>query len=403
MPTASSSEALYDNLIVGGGISGLGLAHHCVRKGLNTLLLESEPEVGGCIHSHAFAGADGFWTELGSHTCYNSYGHLLDIVSDLGLTQALQLKRKVRFKVLQEDRLVSVFSRIHPLELAFSVPRLFRETQTGKTVKTYYSRVLGERNYRDLFGPAFNAVICQQADDFPADMLFRKKPRRKDMPRSFTLADGLSAITRAMADQPGLETRTGTDVARIERDGGLFRVTSSTGEVFESRRLSLATPPDVAAGLLRDPYPELAGLLSGIGMSEIESMGVAVPAVALEIEPLAGIIAPHDDFFAAVSRDYLDDSRFRGFTFHFRPGRLDPERRIERICRVLGIAREDIETIAERRNRLPALRPGHRDLVANMDRLLAGGDLALTGNYFIGVSIEDCLTRSRGEFERLFA
>jgi protoporphyrinogen oxidase len=54
------------------------------------------------------------------------------------------------------------------------------------------------------------------------------------------------------------------------------------------------------------------------------------------------------------------------------------------------------------RNRLPALRKGHADRVAELDRALAGGPLGLTGNWFLGVSIEDCVTRSRGEHERRF-
>jgi protoporphyrinogen oxidase len=53
-------------------------------------------------------------------------------------------------------------------------------------------------------------------------------------------------------------------------------------------------------------------------------------------------------------------------------------------------------------NRLPALRKGHAELVRRIDRALAGTRLALTGNWFVGVSIEDCLTRSRQEMDRLF-
>ena len=86
----SGNNPIYDNLIIGGGISGLGLGHLCARKGLRTLLLEREEQVGGCIRSHTFWEAGGFWVELGSHTCYNSYGHLLDMISDLGLEDDLQ-------------------------------------------------------------------------------------------------------------------------------------------------------------------------------------------------------------------------------------------------------------------------------------------------------------------------
>ena len=53
-------------------------------------------------------------------------------------------------------------------------------------------------------------------------------------------------------------------------------------------------------------------------------------------------------------------------------------------------------------NRLPSLVLGHTDLIAEIDSRLSGERLGLTGNYFAGVSIEDCLLRSRSEFERLY-
>jgi len=363
--------------------------------------LERTSRVGGCIASHTFPGTDGFWVETGAHTCYNSYGHLLDIVADLGLTPQITAKAKVSFKLLHQGRLRSVLSRLHPLELALSLPRLAWESKAGRSVADYYSRVLGRDNYRDLFGPAFNAVICQPADGFPADLLFRRKPRRKELPRSFTLPQGLSTIPEAIAGQPPLEVLTGATAIGIRREADDFSVVTADGRTFAARHLALAVPPDQAAALLAEGFPELAQLLGEIGMAEIDSVSVAVPRNALGFPPLAGIIAPGQDFYAAVSRDYLEDPGQRGFTFHFRPERLDPKEQLERICKVLGVAQGQITALARCHNRLPALRAGHAERVARIDRDLAGSGLLLTGNYFLGVSIEDCLTRSAAELRRL--
>jgi oxygen-dependent protoporphyrinogen oxidase len=397
------NSQIYDNLIVGGGISGLGLGHLCVRRGLRTLLLESATQVGGCIHSHAFTEADGYWLEMGAHTCYNSYGHLLQAAEDLGLTGQLRLKEKVSFKLLEQNAVKSIFSRLHPLELALSLPRLWREDKTGRSVRDYYSRVLGQRNYAQLFGPAFNAVICQPADPFPADMLFRRKPRRKEMPRSFTLPHGLSTIAEAMAAQAGLETRTEQSVTAISHAHGVFVCHTAGGEELRAQHLSLAVPPDIAGGLLTEAFAPLATALKEIRMSEIETVALVVAGDNLRLKPLAGLIAPDDAFYAAVSRDYLPDPRYRGFSFHFRPGQLDAQQQRQRILDVLGIDEQHIIASARKTNRLPALRVGHVKRVAHIDQLLQNTGLILTGNYFIGVSIEDCLTRSAAEFKRLFA
>ena len=395
-------NALYDNLVIGAGISGLGLAHRCLQHGLNTAVVESADRVGGCIHSRSFPQADGFWLEMGSHTCYNSYGHLLRIVDDLGMAEQLQLKGKVSFKLLEQDGLASVFSRLHPLELALSLPRLFSEKKAGQSVARYYSRVLGKRNYEELFEPAFNAVICQPAGEVPADKLFRRKPRRKDRPRSFTLPGGLSVIVEAIATQPGLQLLTGSPATRISRSNGQFEVELGDGRLLHAHHLSLAVAPDISSQLLTDTAPELAEMLAGIAMVDIESMAVVVRREDLDMEPLAGIIAPDNAFYSAVSRDYLEHPGYRGLTFHFRPAVLDEEGQKRCIAEVLGIAPGQMVATARHFNRLPALRVGHDQLVERIDTALSGTGMALTGNYFIGVSMEDCLTRSADEALRLF-
>jgi hypothetical protein len=137
-------------------------------------------------------------------------------------------------------------------------------------------------------------------------------------------------------------------------------------------------------------------------MVEIESLAVLLPTKSLQLPPLAGIIGRDEDFFSVVSRDLVPDSDYRAFTFHFRPGRLDEDVKLQRIQQVLGVDPVAIEASAGYANRLPALRLGNAERVAELDLALRGQPLALTGNWFDGVSIEDSLIRSAAEFDRLF-
>jgi hypothetical protein len=138
-------------------------------------------------------------------------------------------------------------------------------------------------------------------------------------------------------------------------------------------------------------------------MSKIETLALCVPVEGVEhLPPLAGLISIDDAFYSMVSRDYLPDEQHRGFAFHFPQGAVDAAAQVQCICRVLGIHEEQILGLSRVSNRLPALRTGHSALVERIDALLAGGRFAITGNWFLGVSIEDCLTRSRRELERLF-
>lgn len=393
-----------DHIVIGAGISGLGAAHFAARAGCPTLILERSHRIGGCINSYRFANCSDFWTEAGSHTCFNSYGNLIRILEELEQMPRLTAKAEAPYKLWRDGRRDSVFSGLHPLEALISLPRLFRMSKAGASVREYYAAGLGKRNYRDVLGPAFRALICQPPDDYPAELLFRRKPRRKDVLRKFTMPNGLSEIPAAIADQADIEVRTGQDIAGLVRDGEGYRVQLHDGNELRCRLLTLAVPPDAAHALLPKDLDAARVALGAIAMADIDTLLLAFRGADLgPLPPMAGLIAVEDAFYSAVSRDYLANEDYRGFAFHFRPAALDAEGQINVACHALGVHPRDVVESGHVRNRLPALRKGHRALIEQIDAALAGGNLAITGNWFFGVSMEDSLTRSRQELERIIA
>lgn len=385
----------YDLIVVGGGISGLGLAHYASRAGLGTLVLEKEERAGGCFYSHRREG--GFRLELGAHTCYNSYRHLIGVIEDMGLLWRIQARRKVPFRLLVDGRVKSIPSELNFIELLRCAPRIFTEKKAGRTVEAYYSRIAGPGNYRRVIGPALSAVPSQRADEFPADMLFKKRPRRKDIMKKFTFEGGLQGITDAISTSPGIEFRGGAGVSGIEREGDAFTVRTSRGS-HTCRSLALATPPSEAAALLRAPFPEVSAVLSLIKVVAVESVGVVVRKGSVGLAPFAGLIPVGDIFYSVVSSDTVPDENYRGFSFHFRPG-FENEVKLKRIREVLGVER--FEDVVSRRVVLPAPVLGHEKLINELGLRISGRRLLLAGNYFTGLAVEDCVTRSLGEFLRL--
>ena len=392
-----------DLLIIGAGISGLSMAHYAAAAGLNVLVLEREDRVGGCLHSHRFGGEmDGFWLELGAHSGFNSYGNLLAILERVGLLGRLQRRVRVGFRLLVGGAVKSIPSQLYFPALALAPVRMLGLIKTGRTVAEYYGHIVGRRNYAAVFEPAFDAVICQPAGEFPADSLFQPRPRRKDVPRGFTLPGGLQTIADTLAGQMGFSVELGQSAREIRRDCKGWVVRTDRGE-YGARALCLATPVATATQLLRAPFSEVAGRLAEIETAQVESVGVALPAARLSLPPVAGLIGRGEPFYSMVSRDTVSDARWRGFTFHFRPGVLGEEQKLERIAQVLGIDQALLESgnVVSKLNQLPALRVGHGERSKELNQSLAGHRLALVGNYFSGVAIEDCVTRSRTEFERL--
>jgi protoporphyrinogen/coproporphyrinogen III oxidase len=390
-----------DIIIIGAGISGLSLAHYCAKERLKTLVLEKTDRVGGTFHSHQFGReAEDFWLELGAHTGYNSYGNFIGILEDCHAIDSIIRRAKVSFKMLIDDNAKSILSQLDLPELLFSVPHILTLKKKGQSVESYYSKIMGRKNFEKVFQPAFNAIICQEADAFPADMLLQKRSRRKDIIKQYTFKSGMQTATDAIASQPSIKIKTGLTVEKISFDGKIFSV-ATNGGTFEASNLALSSPVAISAELLRSSFPEVSGLLAKIRTATVDSVGVAVKKEAVSLGPVSGLIPANDIFYSVVSRDTVPHEHYRGFTFHFKPGSLTHKAKLERIARVLGLRVLQLEFIAEKENYIPSLRVGHSEIIANVDRLLAGKPLFLSGNYFRGVAIEDCVSRSLSEFQRL--
>jgi protoporphyrinogen/coproporphyrinogen III oxidase len=389
-----------DLLVVGAGISGLGIAAMAARHGVQARVLEAGAQPGGAINSYRFETPEGpVWAELGAHTCYNSYGNLLQMLEETGQLQTLQSKLKLRYRLQIGDRLCSIPSQLNFVELLGVLPRLWLSKKAGQTAEGYFGRIMGRRNFARVLGPALDAVVCQPAAAFPADALFRKKPRRKEIMRSYTGPAGLQSFVNAIACD--LEVETGAPVKALQRSEEGFTVLLEGERLLSAKSVVLAVAPDIAAALLRDLMPALSVRLDEIEMVEIESQAVLLRQEDISLPALAGIIGCDDDFYSVVSRDPVPDPRYRAFTFHFRPGRLDQTGRLARICKVLGVDASAIVASVAVSNRLPALRLGHEERIAWIDQQLQGQPLGLTGNWFQGVSIEDSLVRSARECQRL--
>jgi protoporphyrinogen/coproporphyrinogen III oxidase len=401
-----------DVVVIGGGLSGLGFAFHAARAGRAVCLVEEDLRLGGCVDTRA--AADGFWIELGAHTCYNSYGAFIELLEGLDLLGELQPRGKPVLRFLEGDSVLpgknlgGLLRRMSLFELARSLPRLIGASPEGRTVRSHYGRIVGARNYERVLGPMLSAVPSQRADDFPAEMLFKKRPRRKDILRSFTLKGGLGVVAERIRRQPGVTIRAGRAATGLARDGAGFTVTLGDGERLGAELVAIATPPRAAARLLSQVLPQAAGPVGELAEATVETMGVVVRADQVEALPYATFVIPvgprGDIFHSVVTRDVVPDPTWRGFVFHFQPGHAE-DIKLARVTALLGVSRADLAHVAERRTVLPSPALGHRDVVAGLDATLAGagGRLAVTGNWFAGLAIEDCVARSRAEWQRVSA
>jgi UDP-galactopyranose mutase len=402
--------ASHDVLVVGGGISGLSLAWKAAQDGRRVLLLERSGRLGGCLHSERTA--DGFWFELGAHTTYNSYAAFLDVVVGAGMAGQVRERGPARahMGLLSHGQYhwmtpPGVLLKLNWLEAAIHLPVGLLSSKEGQTVYSRFSRLLGRGNYDRVLGPFLSAVPSQRADGFPLSgpgSLFKKRPRRQDFVKSFGFEGGLQVVADAAARAPGLSVETGVGVQAVARRADGFAVTTSDGRTLTAPALALAIAPDAASALLRPQFGELASHLSSIGTVTVDSLGVVLPREKAWMPECAFLVPVDDLFFSCVTRDPFPDPARRGFAFHFRPG-LTRAERLGRALEVLKVTEADLLHLAERSCTLPSPALGHGGIVADLDHHLAGGRLMLTGNYFDGLAIEDCVARSFAEWKRVSA
>ena len=396
-----TTKSEHDVVVIGGGISGASFAHFCARGGLSVLVAEKTDAPGGCLHSHRLEG--GYWFELGAHTCYNSYRGLLELLEERSALGKLLPRAKVPFRLYAHGRTRSIASELDFFSLLLHAPSIAFTRKEGRTVRDYYERLVGKRNYERVFGPMFAAVPSQKADEFPSGMLFKKRDRRNEIPRSFTLAGGLQTAVDTLLEDPRITLVLNAQATAIERQGDGFRVRFADGSERTARFLAMASPPRAGAELLGQAFPAVAAELAKIQVTAVSSTGVVVRREATPLEPMAFLIPLDDDrFYSAVSRDTVPDPTWRAFAFHFKPG-LSAEQGLALAAEVLKVERGSLEHVVRRSVELPSPRLGHPELVAALDRALASAPLFVTGNYFDGLSIEDCVARSRLESARLLA
>lgn len=393
-----------DVLVIGAGISGASFAFHAARAGRRVLVLEAEARAGGCLATARTA--DGYWYELGAHTAYNSYGAFLELLEGCGLLGELQPRGKPVLRFLEDGRVAPgknlglLLRRLDLVELLRAVPRWRGARMEGRSVREHYGRLVGERNYARVLGPLLAAVPSQAPDDFPAEMLFKKRPRRKDVRRSFTLAGGLQRAVEAALARPEVETRLGCAALGLARAGDGFRVELADGTTLAAPLVALAVPPSAAARLLAGVAPRAAAAAARVKEVALESLAFALPRADVRL-PYASFLVPRQDLFhSVVTRDVVPDARWRAFTFHFRP-EVERARRLARAAEVLGVRVDELPPPAERRGVLPSPVLGHVATVRALDEALAGQRLAVTGNWFGGLAIEDCVLRSRSEWRRV--
>jgi len=426
--------------VVGAGAAGLAAALELRARGADVALLEAGDAAGGVMRSER---AEGFLFERGPNA-FQVKPAALGFLRRHGLEAMLvpAVPEARQRAVLRGGRLVPVPSGIGPalatplLSLrgklrVLGEPFVPQGDPTGESVAEFVSRRLGGETLERLVAPFLVGVYAGDETRLGAEAVFPSlvaferqrgsivrgalaaafdRARPRGLRGSWSTAEGLGGLARALAAGLGERLALHTRVAALVREGGGFRLELERG-MLRARSLVLAVPASAAAELLRPLAPELAEGLAGIEYAPLVSMPVAVdPRAAREPIRGFGFLVPRSeglDLLGALfmSRVFPGRAPAGRELVHCMiggarwPGAVDaPDdallaRAAQGLERALGLREVPVPVAITRWPRaVPQPRPDHPRVVARLHALAAqAGPLRLAGSYLAGVSVADTL------------
>lgn len=314
-----------DVLVVGAGISGLAAAFRLQRAGRRVAVLEAAARAGGVIASHR---RDGFLREAGPNSALDTTPLIDALLRDAGVDGERRDASAIAAKrfVIRNGRLLSLPTSpvgllATPMFSLGAKLRLAREPFIGRgaedvdeTVAAFVRRRLGEEFLDYAVEPFVAGIYAGDPERLSLKAAFprlralehrygslirgqflgarergRGGERGKNVAMSFSFRDGMQSLPDALARAlPDLDL--GVRVVRVERVAGGFRVTGEHAGAVRSwpaRAVVLATPADVAAGLVGALAPAASAALAAIPYAPVASVASAY-ARANVAHPLDG-------------------------------------------------------------------------------------------------------------------
>jgi protoporphyrinogen/coproporphyrinogen III oxidase len=315
-----------DVVVIGGGLSGLAVAHGAQNRGAAVEVLEAAARAGGVIGS---LRSDGVLYETGPNSALDTTPQIDELLVTLGLGA-----ERIEVNAAAATRFIVRDGRLVPLPLspqafllapAFSLVaklRVLREPfiapappEADESVAAFVRRRLGQEILDYAADPFVSGVYAGDPEELSVAAAFPRlraleqehgslirgqikaaRARRqgsvdaKHVAGSFSFRDGMQTLTNALARAVGRVT-TGVRVQRIDRDtDGLWTVSGTRdGEsvVRRAHAVVLAVPSFEAAALLRELSPAAADGLAGIAYAPIASVASAYRRDDIA-NPLAG-------------------------------------------------------------------------------------------------------------------
>jgi oxygen-dependent protoporphyrinogen oxidase len=435
--------------VIGGGIAGLTAAWLLSKKGYDVVVFEKEGQAGGNVRS---SSSGGYILERGPYAFLRSSRWVWRMLKEARLEEHL-----VGATSLAGRRFVFKEGKLHAVPLGpvsfmtsgfftcraklrlLAEPFVKGGAKERETAWEYFERRFGEEFATYVASAFVSGVYAGDIRRLGARAAFskfwyfekehgsmirgaihymrqaRKQDRREGLrPRKgmWSFKGGLGFITRWLAGQLGGRVLTSFEVRSIEKSGDGIVVKNGGGR-FACGKVVLAAPPAAGSEILREAYPEAAGILGSMPMVPVAvvqwcpSAGEADPfprGFGFLVPPLYGMTSLGTIFYSKIFPQLSGEGKpglygtFVGGAHN--PGAVDlDDERILRTVRaehgiLLGreVAEPSFVNIVRHPKAIAQLLPDHPEKVARARELLGDdGRVFLAGGYLTGVGIDQAV------------
>lgn len=442
-----------DVVVVGGGIAGLTAARDLAANGLDVLLLEGSPDVGGKLRTAEVAGLR---VDVGAEAMLNRRPEGVGLAAEMGLDVVHPTAATSRILSRGELRRMPRTLMGVPFDVEDvaatgilspeGVARLRAETDVrfegDVSVGDLLAARLGEEVVQRLTEPLLGGVYAGHAHAIsaaaavPQLLTFAGRGSlleqaaalpSSDVPVFASLVGGMGSWPARFVEEGGVRVRTGATVRELRRGHGRWELTvgpTTSPETVHADHVVLAVPAALAARLLAGVAPLASAEVAGI-----EAASVAVVTFAFRAADVPGA-ADHMSGFLVPP---VEERAVKAATFSFAKWAwvraLDPDLRVLRTSigrhgEVAALQAPDADLVARSLAELDALAGvrgvpvgthvqrwggglpqvavGHLDRVARARADLPAG-LVLCGASYDGVGIPAVIASARRAAASLLA
>jgi protoporphyrinogen/coproporphyrinogen III oxidase len=287
-----------DVIVIGGGIAGLGAAVRLKDRGLEPLVLEAEPRVGGRMTTDR---VNGFTVDRGVTLFGKGFVRMRALVRRLhlsplvcpgsfsvGIRDAAGVRgyRAGRFQDLLFERGISGRARLASLRFGFDLLRYNRALVHGRSdlsgplddqdCQTYFQRLGGEELLQRIFAPGLNGPMGGSVE-ISSRVVLMQVMWNLLVRGQWNLRDGVDRVPEAAASQ--VRVLTSTRVLHVEqRERGVQVEAECNGkqQTFRARAVIFAVPGQRVPALCQQLPEEIRDLLARTQYSKVANAAVAL-------------------------------------------------------------------------------------------------------------------------------